>query len=58
MPRIKLIPDSKDAARPKYVSKSGGLVEEVNRFRPPGGKPPLAIDKVYNRQDGKSGERY
>jgi len=50
MPRIKIISDQEKPSVPKSVS----LSETVPRFRPPGGKPPIQFDKVYNRQDGKN----
>ena len=53
MSRIKIMPDSRDLSKPKHVPKSHSLVDREDRFRPSGGKPPLPIDKVYNRQDGK-----
>jgi len=53
MNRIKIIPDSKDPAVPKHVPKARELSETVPRFRPPGGKPPLSLEKSYNRQGGK-----
>lgn len=53
MPRIKITPDSKDTAIPKHVPKSGELNNTVPRFRAPGGKPPLQLEKSYNRQGKK-----
>ncbi len=49
MPNIKIIAEAKKPSAPK----SSSLSETVPRFRPPGGKPPLPLDKSYNRQDGK-----
>lgn len=49
MPKIKIIPDEKKP----FVPSSLDLSKEVPRFRPPGGKPPLQIDKSYNRQGTK-----
>lgn len=49
MSRIKIIPEAKKPMEPK----SSNLNEVVPRFRPPGGKPPLPLEKSYNRQDGK-----
>jgi hypothetical protein len=46
MPRIKIIPDQKKP----LVPNSGDLSRTVGRFRPPGGKPPLPLEKSYNRQ--------
>jgi len=53
MSRIKIMPDSRDTAVPKHVPSSGELNAKVPRFRPPGGKPPLPIDKSYNRSGKK-----
>lgn len=50
MPKIKIVPDSRDTAKPKHVPKSKDLNKTVDRFRPPGGKPPLPLNKSYNRQ--------
>lgn len=50
--RINILPDSVDAGRPKHVPKSHEMNDVVPRCRPPGGKPPLPLDKSYNRQDG------
>jgi hypothetical protein len=49
MPRIKIIPE----ARKPFEPKSSNLSLEVPRFRPPGGKPPLPLEKSYNRQGTK-----
>lgn len=49
MPNIKIIPEAKKPFEPK----SSNLSKEVPRFKPPGGKPGLAIDKSYNRQGVK-----
>lgn len=53
MPRIPIIADSKDTAVPKHVPKSNELSKTVPRFRAPGGKPPLQLEKSYNRQGNK-----
>jgi hypothetical protein len=50
MPKIKIIPDYVDAAKPKHVPKNDELSKTVPRFRAPGGKPPLQLEKSYNRQ--------
>jgi hypothetical protein len=49
MPKIKITPENKKP----FVPKSSNLNETVPRFRAPGGKPPLPLEKSYNRQDGK-----
>ena len=49
MSRIKIISEEKKP----FVPKSSNLSLEVPRFRPPGGKPPLPMDKSYNRQGEK-----
>jgi hypothetical protein len=46
MPRIKIIPEAKKPLKPN----SGDLSRTVDRFRPPGGKPPLPMEKSYNSQ--------
>jgi hypothetical protein len=53
MSRIKILPDRLDTAVPKQVPKSKALNETVPRFRPPGGKPPLPMEKSYNKQGKK-----
>lgn len=53
MPRIKILPDSRDLSKPKEVPNGTNLNATVPRFRPPGGKPPLSIEKSYNRQGEK-----
>ena len=49
MSRIKIIPE----ARKPNVPKSGELSKTVPRFRAPGGKPGLPLEKSYNRQGNK-----
>jgi hypothetical protein len=49
MPKIKIIPS---AAKPT-VPTAGNLSKESPRFRAPGGKPPLPMEKSYNRQGNK-----
>lgn len=49
MPKIKIISDQKKPS----VPNNSNLSLEVPRFRPPGGKPPLPLDKSYNRQGNK-----
>lgn len=49
MPKIKII---EKQSKP-MVPSSKELCSEVPRFRPPGGKPPLPLDKSYNRQGSK-----
>lgn len=53
MPNIKILPDSRDLSKPKHVPNNQDLNSLVPRFRPPGGKPPLPLEKSYNRQDGR-----
>lgn len=53
MPRIKIMPDTRDLSEPKHVPKSNELSATVPRFRAPGGKPPLPLEKSYNRQGKK-----
>lgn len=48
MSRIKII---QDAVKPS-VPKNKNLNETVPRFRAPGGKPPLQLEKSYNRAGG------
>lgn len=48
MPKIKIISDQKKP----YCPTDKNLSMDVPRFRPPGGKPPLPLDKSYNRQGG------
>ena len=50
MSRIKILPDSRDQAKPKHVPKSAELSGTRPRFTPPGGKPPLPLQESYNRQ--------
>lgn len=49
MSRIKIIPETKKP----MVPKSSNLNATVPRFRAPGGKPPLPLEKSYNKQGGK-----
>ena len=53
MSRIKIMPDRMDTAKPKHVPKSQDLSILRPRFTPPGGKPPLPMDKSYNKQGNK-----
>ena len=53
MPRIPIV----DRQKKPSVPVSRNLSETVDRFRPPGGKPPLPLDKSYNRQGGKNEEQ-
>jgi hypothetical protein len=53
MSRIKIMSDGAKTATPKHVPKSGELSSTVPRFRAPGGKPPLQLEKSYNRQGKK-----
>lgn len=53
MSRIKIMGDSSDLSKPKHVPKSQELVDTVPRFRPPGGKTPLPLEKSYNRSGKK-----
>lgn len=48
MPNIKIIPSAKKPMTPK----SSNLNQVVPRFRPPGGKPPLPLERSYNKQGG------
>lgn len=50
MPNIKIIPE---AVKP-MVPKNKNLNETVPRFRAPGGKPPLQLEKSYNRHGGRN----
>ena len=50
MPRIPIV----DRQKKPSVPNDRNLNETVDRFRPPGGKPPLPLDKSYNRQGGKN----
>lgn len=50
MPRIPIV----DRQKKPSVPGNRGLNETEPRFRPPGGKPPLPLDKSYNRQGGKN----
>jgi hypothetical protein len=54
MSRIKIMPDGAHTATPKHVPKSAELINLEPRFRPPGGKPPLPMEKSYNRQGKES----
>jgi hypothetical protein len=49
MPKIKIIGEQSKPSVPTAFN----LCKEVPRFRPPGGKPPLPLDKSYNRQGVK-----
>jgi hypothetical protein len=49
MARIKII----DKAKKPSIPTAANLSEEVPRFRPPGGKPPLPLTSSYNRQGTK-----
>lgn len=49
MPKIKIISDQKKPPVPKQDE----LIKTVPRFRAPGGKPPLQMDKSYNRQGNR-----
>lgn len=46
MSRIKIISSQKKPS----VPMDGDLSKTVPRFRPPGGKPSLPLEKSYNRQ--------
>lgn len=48
MSKIKIIPE---ASKP-FVPKSQNLSETRPRFTAPGGKPPLQLEKSYNRAGG------
>ena len=48
MSRIKIIAE---AMKP-HVPKAKNLSETEQRFRAPGGKPPLQLEKSYNRHGG------
>lgn len=52
MPKIKIIGDKLDTAKPKSVPKSSELVKTTERFRP-GGKYDLTLDKSFNKQGKK-----
>ncbi len=49
MAGIKIIPE---ATKP-FVPKSKEMSKTVPRFKAPGGKPPLPLQKSYNRQGSK-----
>ena len=53
MARIPII----DKQKNPLVPSNKDLSKTVDRFRPPGGKPPLPLDKSYNRQGGKNEEQ-
>ena len=46
MARIKIIPEAKKP----FVPKNENLSQTRPRFTPPGGKTPLPIQEMYNRQ--------
>lgn len=48
MSRIKIISEQKKP----FCPKNSNLNETVPRFRPPGSKPPLQLEKSFNRQAG------
>jgi hypothetical protein len=48
MPKIKIISEQKKP----FCPTNRNLNDTVPRFRPPGGKPPLQLEKSYNRQAG------
>lgn len=48
MPKIKIISEQKKP----FVPGNKNLNETVPRFRPPGDKPPLQLEKSFNRQAG------
>lgn len=50
MPKIKIISEAKKPS----VPKNSNLSETVPRFRAPGGKPSLQLEKSYNKQGGKN----
>jgi hypothetical protein len=50
MSRIKII---QDAMKPS-IPKNKNLNETEPRFRAPGGKPPLQLEKSYNRHGGRN----
>lgn len=54
MSRIKILGDKLDTAVPKHMPKNKELSATVPRFRAPGGKPPLQLEKSYNRQGTES----
>jgi len=49
MPNIKIIPDSRDAAKPSHVPKSSELSVEQPRYRNTG-KPPLPLTSSFSPQ--------
>lgn len=53
MPRIPII----DKQKSPSVPTNRDLNVTRDRFRPPGGKPPLPLDKSYNRQGGVNEEQ-
>lgn len=53
MPKIPIIEKQKKPS----VPNNRNLNELSDRFKPPGGKPPLPLNKSYNRQGGKNEEQ-
>lgn len=51
MPKIKIMGDKLDTAKPKSIPKSD-MNKTVPRFRP-GGKYELTLDKSFNKQGKK-----
>lgn len=49
MPKIPIV----NKVKKPFEPKNGNLNETVPRFRAPGGKPPLPLEKSYNRQGVK-----
>ena len=49
MAKIKIIPEAKKP----FAPKNKNLSDTRLRFTPPGGKPPLPLDKSYNRQGNR-----
>lgn len=56
MPNIKIIPDSRDAAKPKHVPNNRELSVEQPRYRNTG-KPPLPLTSSFSPQCKKQIQR-
>jgi hypothetical protein len=52
MPRIKIMSDTTDAAKPKMVPKSNQLKADTERFQI-GNQNTLPLDKSFKREAGK-----
>lgn len=52
MPRIKILGDALDTAKPKHVPKSNQLKSDTERFQI-GNQNTLPLDKSFKREAGK-----